>query len=192
MNVTTGLITVWSHCQALPLGYDLWLHALTGDPDYLADALAIVRGIQRWLTAPGGVLYEKGCEADPVCGWVSPPLPAACKCDNNQLVFKGIVVRYLRYLADYLARLGLESAAAAAINRFVALNAGSAYALNRAGNGDFGVFWQGPVFGAVQANAGNTNQAVLDLFTAAAPPPPPPRLRRQFPAAEQRIVTQKR
>ena len=36
-----------------------------------------------------------------------------------------------------------------------------------AGNGDFGVFWQGPVFEAVRANAGNSNQAVLDLFTAA-------------------------
>ena len=32
--------------------------------------------------------------------------------------------------------------------------------------GGFGVFWQGPVFGAIEFNSGNLNQAVLDLLTA--------------------------
>ena len=123
-----------------------------------------------------------------MCTWVDPPLPTACKCDNNQMIFKGIVARYLMYTRDYLAALaareareasvsggagrlttgggGTAAAAASAIDAFLRLNANVAWESARNSVGDFGIFWQGPVFGAVPANTANTNQAVLDLLVA--------------------------
>jgi predicted alpha-1,6-mannanase (GH76 family) len=100
--------TVWSYCQGLPLGYAQYLHRLTNRTAYLEDALKIVRAVQVQLTVALdksdtiGILYEKGCAVDSVCDWVSPPLPSACKCDNNQIIFKGIVARYLHYFGEYI------------------------------------------------------------------------------------------
>ena len=92
----------------------------------------------------------------------------ACKCDNNQMIFKGIVSRYLGYLQDYVAQSHPEQAAA--IGRFLASNVNSVLANNRAVASaipsGYGLLWQGPVFALVPPNAGNTNQAVLDLLVA--------------------------
>ena len=43
---------MWSYCQGLPIGYDVELHKLTGDPQYLTDALTIFAGVRSTLTAP--------------------------------------------------------------------------------------------------------------------------------------------
>ena len=105
---------LWSYmyCQGLPIGFDVELHRLTGDSKYLDDALALVDGIRSTLVAPatwpsdsddpsstdsresGMVLYENECQSDPMCAWVYPPLPSACKCDNNAMIFKGIASTY--------------------------------------------------------------------------------------------------
>ena len=205
--------TIWSYCQGLPLGVAVELHRLRGEQHYLDDALAITAAIQttlvspgRWPAAPttavgptaidqevGPVLYEIGCATDPMCEWVYPPLPLppwsgqpACKCDNNAMIFKGIVSRYLGYLQSYLAELSTTNGGAARssgsmssqqqgrlgaarqdISSFLHNNSRSVLANNQAERtGGFGVFWQGPVFGAIEFNSGNLNQAVLDLLTA--------------------------
>lgn len=164
------------------------------------DALALFTAVQTYLTTNTSdgdqILYEKACTPDPLCSWTDPPLPSACKCDNNQMIFKGIVSRYLMYLRDDIAKqaqglalaLGLEdaeeergdegkgkvfqevqhlTAAASSIDAFLKSNADAAWANARVeSTNDFGIFWQGPVFGAVPANSGNTNQAVLDVLVA--------------------------
>ena len=43
---------MWSYCQGLPIGYDIELHTLTGEPRYLTDALTIFAGVRGTLTAP--------------------------------------------------------------------------------------------------------------------------------------------
>ena len=177
---------MWSYCQGLPIGFDIELHRLTHDPQHLADALTIFKGIRSTLVAPaswpgpGGeeehaaVLYEVSCDTDKLCGWFNPPLPSACKCDNNAMLFKGIVSRYLGYLAAYLTAIGAHPTEAAEIESFLRNNSRSVLANNRAaGNrpllslstqpllsasllavdGGYGMLWQGPVFAAVDFTA---------------------------------------
>ena len=171
---------MWSYCQGLPIGFDIELHQLTRDPQHLTDALAIFEGIRSTLVAtaswpgPGGgeehaaVLYEVSCDTDKLCGWFDPPLPSACKCDNNAMLFKGIVSRYLGYLAAYLTATGAHPTEAAEIGSFLRNNSRSVLANNRAADGGYGLLWQGPVFGYVDFNSANLNAPVLDLFNALA------------------------
>jgi hypothetical protein len=162
-------------------------------------AAAVTAGVSTTGEAQAGpVLYEIGCATDPMCEWIYPPLPLppwsnepACKCDNNAMIFKGIVSRYLGYLRSYLAELSVikvsgttttvpvrssmseqqqEQGRLALVRRnidsFLHNNSRSVLANNQAArNGDYGLFWQGPVFGAIEFNSANLNQAVLDLFT---------------------------
>ncbi len=186
-NVSVGRVTVctgtntpvWSYCQALPIGFDVELHRRTGDEKHLADAFRISQAVQQYMTVPaswangsagGRVLMELACGTDPVCGWFTPPLPSSCKCDNNAMIYKGIMARYLSYLHGYSSRTHVSEAND--IRQFLEDNANSVLANNRAAlehePGGFGLLWQGPVFGLVDSNAGNINQAVLDLLVAVA------------------------
>ena len=102
----------------------------------------------RWPSGEGGVLMEHACGQDRICGWVSPSLPTACKCDNNQQIFKGIISRYLGYLLSYVSTLGTHPDQATAITEFLTNNANSVLANNKAAAGSapagYGLFW--PVF----------------------------------------------
>lgn len=208
-NVSAGRVTnctgtdtpIWTYCQGLPLGFDVELHRLTGDSSHLGDAFVISSAVQKYMTVParwssgaavaegggggggvgsGAVLMESACTADPICTWVDPPLPKNCKCDNNAMIYKGILSRYLGYLHGYAA--ATHPAEAATIRAFLLDNVNSVLANNKAttatlnrndaaGNGrpaGYGMLWQGPVFGLVDSNAGNLNQAVLDLLLSVA------------------------
>ena len=194
-TICTGTDTpMWTYCQGLPLGFDVELHRLTGDNSLLDDAFVISNAVQKYMTVParwpsgataaaggsGAVLMESGCTADPICTWTVPPLPKNCKCDNNAMIYKGIMSRYLGYLYGY--SVATHPAEAATIRAFLLDNVNSVLANNKAttvapnsngavGNGrpaGYGMLWQGPVFGLVDANAGNLNQAVLDLLLSVA------------------------
>ena len=86
------------------------------------------------------------------------------------MIYKGIMARYLSYLHGYSSRS--HASEAKGIRQFLEDNANSVLANNRASPGHqpggFGLLWQGPVFGLVDNNAGNVNQAVLDLLVAVA------------------------
>ena len=184
-NVSAGRVTtctgtntpIWSYCQALPIGFDVELHRRTGDEKHLDDAFLISRAVQQYMTVPatwadgsGNVLMEFACGTDSVCGWFVPPLPSSCKCDNNAMIYKGIMARYLGYLHSYSSHT--HPSEASRIRQFIEDNVNSVLANNRAepghDPGGFGLLWQGPVFGLVESNGGNVNQAVLDLLVAAA------------------------
>jgi len=172
---------IWTYCQGLPLGYDIFLWKLTGKASYIQDAIAIAAAVQVNLVASatwpetnivpyaptdrGNVLSELACDTKNC----TPPLPLQCDCDSDQMIFKGIMSRYLGYLSAALPVDGPYAGNKKSIDSFLAQNAASVWNNNKDPNSyDFGLFWQGPLFRTKTAyeNSVYLNMAVLDLFNS--------------------------
>jgi predicted alpha-1,6-mannanase (GH76 family) len=102
------------------------------------------------LTNANGVLVEA--------------LPGDPYNDSDQFVFKGIYVRYLRYLRDAMHSL-LPAAFVRAVDRFLATQKTNAIA-NDMQNSLYGAFWEGPFNGRFNNKTGATQISAVDMLVA--------------------------
>jgi predicted alpha-1,6-mannanase (GH76 family) len=132
----------WTYNQGVILGGLAALHEVTGDRDLLRQGEAIADAALRTLVNPRGILAEP-CE------------PSGC--NDDQTLFKGIFVRYLRQFSKHSGN--------PAYRAFILANAESV--LRSAGNpaGQFGLRWDGPFD---KADASRQASAVEVLTAAAA------------------------
>ena len=134
--------TTWTYNQGVILGGLAALHEITGDRDLLQQGEAVADTALRSLVNPRGILAEP-CE------------PSGC--NDDQTLFKGIFVRYLRQFSKHSGN--------PAYRAFILANAESV--LRNAGNpaGQFGLRWDGPFD---KADASRQTSAVEVLTAAAA------------------------
>jgi predicted alpha-1,6-mannanase (GH76 family) len=133
----------WSYNQGVILGGLAALFEITGDPGYLARGDAIA-GPAIGRLAPYGILAEP-CEA------------SAAGCDEDQVQFKGI---FVRYLYDFW-----RQSRDPAYRAFILANAGSLWARSQNAAGQFGLRWAGPFD---RAGAARQSSALDALIAAAA------------------------
>jgi predicted alpha-1,6-mannanase (GH76 family) len=135
--------TTWTYNQGVILGGLAALFEITGDRGYLTRGEAIA-GAAIGRLAPRGILAEP-CEA------------SADGCNEDQVQFKGI---FVRYLYDFW----LQSRQPA-YRAFILANAGSLWARSRNAAGQFGLRWAGPFD---RAHAARQSSALDALIAAAA------------------------
>jgi predicted alpha-1,6-mannanase (GH76 family) len=117
---------------------------------YTQIAANIFAAVAKYLTDQNGVL-------------VDPP-PGNPTTDTDQYVFKGIYVRYLRYMRDLL-HSNLPKSVVTAIDAFLVKQLRSAVSNDRQ-NAIYGVMWQGPWTATLNNKTGATQISALDMLTA--------------------------
>jgi predicted alpha-1,6-mannanase (GH76 family) len=135
--------TTWTYNQGVILGGLAALFEITGDRGYLTRGEAIAAAATGRL-APKGILAEP-CEA------------AAAGCNQDQVQFKGI---FVRYLYDFW-----RQSRQPAYRAFILANAGSLWARGRNAASQFGLRWSGPFD---RADAARQSSALDALVAAAA------------------------
>ena len=150
----------YSYNQGVILGGLSQLYTLTNDPALLQQAVGIVDAVLLHLTDSSGVLAGGEGGAQELCG------------DGS--LFKGIFVRYLRYLID-AHEAKLDTAKVGAWREFLSANANSLWASQDV-EGKFPIYWGAGAPLVFPSGSVGLQTAAIDAFVSAAAPgeaPPP-------------------
>jgi len=145
--------TTWTYNQGVVLSV-CWLFQQNKLSSEVSTADQIATATTKLLINSAGILSEP-CESS--------------TCDNDQLIFKGVFIRYLWYfITNPTVQKSISSQSLQNYQNFIQTNANAAWSKyrdnSRPAGPAFGVHWNGPL---AQVSAA-TQSAALDLFIAAA------------------------
>jgi predicted alpha-1,6-mannanase (GH76 family) len=140
----------WTYNQGVILGGLVAMYEITGDSDYLTVAENIANAALEYLTVSATV--------DGTTVSVLNELTVTNADDPNQTQFKGIFMRYLYTLYQYVPNASYE--------QFILNNAASIYT-NDVSDGQFGFLWQGPEDGMPTPYLMSVQSSAMDAINAA-------------------------
>jgi predicted alpha-1,6-mannanase (GH76 family) len=160
----------YTYNQGVLLGGLSLLSNITGDPSLLATAEDIAEAVlaSEVYVYRDGVLREP-CEEKPHRHESKlTAVQVRSTCDDDQLQFKGVFMRYLRYFLEYAPAHKRASAAYQRYQAFLVHNAEAVWSRDRdERDGTFGLRWEGPLLRNHTRGAILQTSAV-DCLTAAA------------------------
>jgi predicted alpha-1,6-mannanase (GH76 family) len=140
----------WTYNQGVILGGLAAMYDITGDSSYLTVAENIADAALEYLTVSATV--------DGAAVLVLNELTVTSAQDPNQTQFKGIFMRYLYMLYQYVPN--------ASYQQFILDNAASIYTSDVSG-GQFGFLWQGPEDGMPTPYLSSVQSSAMEAINAA-------------------------
>lgn len=157
--------TVWTYNQGVILGglikFSYLERVLDNNKSLSKDAYLLAiniansainsENLTKYNRDQNRILVEGACEYSVMC-------------NNNEMQFKGIFIRYLNYLVQYLRDNDPNKTK---LELFIKNNANSVITYNFNGGAHFGLHWIGPY--ATSTDNAYTNMAALDLLLSLSP-----------------------